>query len=122
MRVSSIKARFDETHLAIGIGADAIQHMARIAAELRHARARIRIRADDACIGLILGEETRLRREVLLHRLVVVKMILREIAERSHAKMRSPDAPEIECMARNLACAGVDMRIDHPGKELLEVT
>lgn len=61
-------------------------------------------------------------REVVLHRLVVVKMILREVAECSHPKMRSPDTPEIERVTRDLACTGIDMCVDHPGKELLEIT
>ena len=118
----SVETRFDEAHVAIGTRSDAVERASRIRAQLGHALASRRIRADHTGIGFALRKEAHLGREVLLHGLMVIEMVLREVAEGRDGEVAPPDTPKVECVTRDLACAHVDVGIDHARQQLLEIT
>ena len=118
----SVETRFDEAHVAIGTRSDAVERASRIRAQLGHALASRRIRADYTGIGFALRKKARLGREVLLHGLMVIEMVLREVAEGRDGEVAPPDTLKVECVTRDLACAHVDVGIDHARQQLLEIT
>ena len=53
---------------------------------------------------------------------MVIEMVLREVAEGRDGEVAPPDTPKGECVTRDLACAHVDVGIDHARQQLLEIT
>lgn len=53
---------------------------------------------------------------------MVIEMVLREVAEGRNGEVAPPDTPKVECVTRDLACAHVDVGIDHARQQLLEIT
>ena len=77
--------------------------------------------ADDARAHFVLGEQARLGREVRLHGLVVVEVVLGEVGEGRDGKACARNAVQVDGMARHLQRGHTHARVHHIGQQRLQI-